>query len=1368
MKKTGKRITSFLAVITMTAALLPAVPQMAVSVYADEGDPAITLGSDILAKNVNGDGLQNVWFGEMTDGNPAKWNVIGYNGSGNEVAAKEGVMTLLCGQNIEDSPFRDDTWDNVYAGSVLDTRLTELGAAMFDADELTYTSTRTLEGGSENYDPRDPSDPEYHGGYDPNKVKGDTVNNVLLWPLSYAEASLLPGFLQRSGAYWWLRSPGTMDDRAAFVGPGGAEQPGTDATLSYGVRPAFDLLYTDILLATAATGGKVSGETNANALTEVGDNTGNDWKLTLKDPSRSGFTAEAGDLTVATMNITYSGAVYGENEFVSAIITDSSGQVKYYGRVASLSEENLSEGSVSVNLAGKCVPGDKLYVFNEQMNGDSRTDYSSELVEIALPSIVGIDKVDLTVTPPECGTEVTTESYVDPMGMGIDWDWANQTNKPEAALPDNAKYAFPNETDSCVWIYIDPVDDSRCGLNAVLTADKSYLADIYLAPDENYYFTESTEVTAEGAEVSAVRVDGETGFIHIRLSITPVHDWMFTRFTWTGNDTDGYTAAEAMYTCTMNSDHTSGGAENTETSVPAAVSEEDIEADGLIPGKTVYTAFISAEDSPDGMEHSDTRDAKAVYSEAESPALNLGSDILAKDVNTDNMQVLWFGGKDGHDAKDWYVIGYNGNGNSAATREGVVTLLRKGFDGNCKFKADPDDPDLPVPDYDTDYGDSDLKKYLDDIRNSDIFSTAEKQTFALRKLQGGNVMYDQVGHNDTDIGGSDVYDALWPLSVAMAWQLPESIRYTDREWWLSTPGGLNDVAYVSDDNVNGWGHQADCNYGVKEGCDINIKKIVLTSAIDGGKTSGDVGVNALYPVGTNDSNEWKATIKDEAHSSFTVSDIDTDFAPYIQYQYSGAVPGDFEFLSAIITDSSGNIKYYGQVAHVTKESDYCDFSIAGKFRRGDKLYVFTEKINANWLSDYSSDLIEIPVPDNMYISRADLTVTPPACGTEVATPSEPFPFGPGTDWKWAEQTPKPQVELNGGGDYVFSERDDSCVWIDMDPLSGERRGLNETMIAGQKYQADIILTPDSIYRWDDKTDVYATGADVVSHEIDEDGNMHIRIEVAPVHNMKEVPDAAATCTKDGVLSHYECKGCGKWFLDDAGETEITDHSSIMIPALGHDWGAWKVTKKPTLSAEGEKQRVCGRCDKVQIKPVDKLINIKNAKVTLSKTSYTYNGTVQRPAIKSVTLSGKTLKEGTDYTAKWSKLSSKNAGTYTVTLTGKGVYGGTVKASYKINKAANPMKVSGKAVTVSYNKLKTASRSLERGKVIIVSKPRGTVTYAKVKGNDKIIVGKKTGNILVKKGLGKGTYKVKVAVRAAGTENYKASSEKTVTVTITVK
>ena len=63
---------------------------------------------------------------------------------------------------------------------------------------------------------------------------------------------------------------------------------------------------------------------------------------------------------------------------------------------------------------------------------------------------------------------------------------------------------------------------------------------------------------------------------------------------------------------------------------------------------------------------------------------------------------------------------------------------------------------------------------------------------------------------------------------------------------------------------------------------------------------------------------------------------------------------------------------------------------------------------------------------------------------------------------------------------------------------------------------------------------------------------------------------------------------------------------------------------------------------------------------------------------------------------------------------------------------------------------------------------GSLTFKKVKGNKKIKVNKKTGKITIKKGLKKGTYKVKMKIRAKGNKNYKASSYKTVTFKIKVK
>ena len=178
-------------------------------------------------------------------------------------------------------------------------------------------------------------------------------------------------------------------------------------------------------------------------------------------------------------------------------------------------------------------------------------------------------------------------------------------------------------------------------------------------------------------------------------------------------------------------------------------------------------------------------------------------------------------------------------------------------------------------------------------------------------------------------------------------------------------------------------------------------------------------------------------------------------------------------------------------------------------------------------------------------------------------------------------------------------------------------------------------------------------------------------------------------------------------------------------------------------------------------------SIKGAKVVLSKTAFTYNAKVQKPSIK--TIGGKVLTEGSDYTATWSNRSSKNAGSYTVTITGKGNYTGTTKATYKINKAANPLKIGPKTATVKFSKLKKANQKLAVTKVIkFTKKASDKKTYIKKSGNKKIIIAKKTGKVTVKKGLQKGTYTMKVKVKALGNANYNASKVKTVTFTVRVK
>lgn len=89
-----------------------------------------------------------------------------------------------------------------------------------------------------------------------------------------------------------------------------------------------------------------------------------------------------------------------------------------------------------------------------------------------------------------------------------------------------------------------------------------------------------------------------------------------------------------------------------------------------------------------------------------------------------------------------------------------------------------------------------------------------------------------------------------------------------------------------------------------------------------------------------------------------------------------------------------------------------------------------------------------------------------------------------------------------------------------------------------------------------------------------------------------------------------------------------------------------------------------------------------------------------------------------------------------------------------------------AKTVKYSSLKKKNVTIKCSDVLTVKNAKGKVTYKKTSGNSKITVSG-SGKITVKKGLKKGTYKVKIKVTEAGNSCYKQAS-KTVTVTIKVK
>lgn len=212
-----------------------------------------------------------------------------------------------------------------------------------------------------------------------------------------------------------------------------------------------------------------------------------------------------------------------------------------------------------------------------------------------------------------------------------------------------------------------------------------------------------------------------------------------------------------------------------------------------------------------------------------------------------------------------------------------------------------------------------------------------------------------------------------------------------------------------------------------------------------------------------------------------------------------------------------------------------------------------------------------------------------------------------------------------------------------------------------------------------------------------------------------------------------------------------------VANLLHVYEVLAVTNKAGFNHNGARVVLCSLCGDYKTESIPAI-----GKITLSKTSYVYDGKAKTPAVTVTDINGTPI-SSENYKVDYS--ANKNVGTGKVTVSFDYNYTGTKTLTFKITKAAQPFTVkakSAKTVTVKSKKATIAAKD-----ALTVSKAQGTVTYAKASGNKNITVDKKTGKITVKKGTPKGTYKVKIKVTAAGNNNYKSGS-KTVTVTIKVK
>ena len=190
----------------------------------------------------------------------------------------------------------------------------------------------------------------------------------------------------------------------------------------------------------------------------------------------------------------------------------------------------------------------------------------------------------------------------------------------------------------------------------------------------------------------------------------------------------------------------------------------------------------------------------------------------------------------------------------------------------------------------------------------------------------------------------------------------------------------------------------------------------------------------------------------------------------------------------------------------------------------------------------------------------------------------------------------------------------------------------------------------------------------------------------------------ATCTTAGKTDGSHCSVCN---------TVIKVQT--VINATGHKSSGWIVDKTASIGVKGSKHKECTVCKKVletaEI-PALSRISISKASVTLSTSTYAYDGKAKKPGV-TVKLNGKTLKNGTDYTVSYSN--NTKVGTAKVTITGKGNYTGSVSKTYSIKNNFKKATISGisnksytgknitQSITVKYN-----GKTLKKGTDYTVS------------------------------------------------------------------
>ena len=259
---------------------------------------------------------------------------------------------------------------NEYAGSTLQQKMVSLAEAIPEKEQAVIRPKDITEG-----------------------ITGQEVKAQKLWAFSQEDSIYLYRNSCKYAAQWWTRSSNEVYGYGSWtIHPDGRSGSALNVDYDAAVRPAMEMDLSSVLFISAAEHGKV-----ADLTTPIAEYAGDEWKLTLHDSDRDDFTAKTVLVNGSVLEVEYKNAKVGDNEYISAVIKDADGSISRYTRVVQLDgTTNGTRGRAAIDLTDIDMTGKTLCVFNEQFNGDHKTDYAGALREVKLT-----DEIDeqFTLTP---------------------------------------------------------------------------------------------------------------------------------------------------------------------------------------------------------------------------------------------------------------------------------------------------------------------------------------------------------------------------------------------------------------------------------------------------------------------------------------------------------------------------------------------------------------------------------------------------------------------------------------------------------------------------------------------------------------------------------------------------------------------------------------------------------------------------------------------------------------------------------------------------------------------------------------------------------------------------------------------------------